>query len=475
MIVYFADRNLNIQGSASTTLPASIRISADTKTDSIETGTKTFSCSLIVDNLTRLSLQEWCKVGNFILRSTDDENEFYQIIETSLDALQDEFTIYAEDAGLDLLNTVVPAYTATTGHGMEWYINYYLTTYAPDWAIGLKEVPSRALTLEWDAEATLTERLLSIATNFDCEIAFSYKVEGMAVTNKYVDIYSERGNKIAQNNYYINREVADIVTKQSIANLATAYEVTGGTLKGKSTPINLSGANYSSDGTTTHSPAVASDDYQIQGTKVVCKSAMAKWASDLDQDGLLVRSYSYDTTNKQELFSHAVAELKKVINGETTYDVTFNEMPDIRTGDRINIIDDQDEIYIEARVLKLETSATDDTKTAELGEYVLKRAGISERLQDLANRARNEALSATTITISSSNGLSFHNQAIATTLTATVIYGDTVITNQSDLEDIFGVGVAVKWYHNGTLVGSGFTYTVTSANNAETYSAKVEV
>ena len=202
---------------------------------------------------------------------------------------------------------------------------------------------------------------------------------------------------------------------------------------------------------------------------------MAKWSSRLDQDGLLLRQWAIDETDKQTIFSRAVAELKKVVDVEITYDVEFNEMPDVRTGDRINIVDDNDEIYVEARVLKLEVSVIEDTIKAELGEFVIKSSGISERLQALADSIREKALSATTISIISTNGINFVNTDIDTTLNATVRYGDEDITTQTRLEEVFGSGVAVKWYHNGSLVGSGFSYYTTSSNASETYIVKVEI
>lgn len=475
MIIYLADRNLSVNATASTDLPTGFRILSDTKTDSIETGTKTFECSIGVNDKTRLDLQQICKVGNFLLRSAEDGNEFYTIIETELDTSGETISVYAEDAGLDLINTIVPEYVAAQAHTMSWYINHYLTSYAPEWKIGINESPSSTLTLEFEDESTLTERLLSIATSFGCEIGFSYDVNGLYVAERYVDIYDKRGNGIAEKNYYINREVASITEKKSIAELATAFNAKGGTLSGAKNPINLSGCNYSSDGTTTHDPAVATDDYQIVGKQVRCISAMAKWSSELDSDGLFVRPYQYDTTNKKTLFSHAVAELKKVKDEAITYEIEFNELPDVRVGDYINIVDDADEIYIESRVLKLEISVTDDTVSAELGEFVQRSSGISERLAQLAEQLRLQAVDATSISITSSNGVVFHNTSISTTLTAIVYYGDTTITNQTDLEDVFGAGVAVKWYQNGSLIGTGFSQTITSANTSETITAKVEV
>ena len=471
MIIYLADRNLQVHATASTHLPGGLKIISDVKTDSVETGTKIFECTLLMKD--SVAMQEYCRAGNFLLRSADDGNEFYTIIETELTG--DTIHLYCEDAGLDLLNTVVPAYTQPAWKTMSWYVNYFLTNYAPEWEVGFDGGRNLLLDLSWDDETTLTERLLSVAASFDCEIAFSYEIEGLKITKKYVDIYQKRGNNTPASNFYINREIQSITKKESVAELATALIATGATPKGKNKPIDLTGLDYSSDGTTVHHPAVATDDYQIVGNQVQCTSAMEKWANGLDTDGLLLRNFSADTNNKVSLFKLAVEELKKLKEPIVTYDVTFNTLPDVMIGDYINVVDDKDEIYVTARVLSIEISVTEDTVSAELGEFVTKDAGISDRLRQLAEELRAQAIDATVINISSSNGTTFPNTSIYTVLTATVYYGDTVVTNQTDLEDVFGSGVAVNWYNSGTLIDTGFSTTVSSNNTQETINAKVEV
>ena len=475
MILYFADRNLNILATASAELPSGIRILSDSKSDSIETGTKTFSCVLMVDESVGYNIREYCKKGNFLLRSAENENEFYTIIETEYNTGENEFSIYAEDAGLNMLNTLVPAYTAPAEHDMGWYIDYYITNYAPEWEIGIDESPDNTLTLTWDGEATLTERLLSIATNFNSEISFSYKIKGLDVTNQYIDIYEQRGNKKFQRILYLNKEVKNIAPKESIADMATAFYVTGGTPEGKEKPITLNGANYSSDGETTHSPADPDDPYQIVGDQVRCIPAMSNWKSKLDPDGLIVRQYQYDTLNKQELFSHSVAELRKVIDGTTTYTVDFNFIPDdVHIGDWVAIVDDNDEIYVEARVLKLEISTITDTQTAELGDFIIRAAGLSERLSRIADELKARAIAASNISIASSGGEVFHNEPISTILTAVVYFGTTTITNQSDLENVFGDDAVINWYNDSILIGTGFTCQINSLNYSEQITAVLE-
>lgn len=464
MILYFADRQLNIIETASTELNG-IRVVEDSKKETIETGSKVFECTVLTDN------KEACMSGNFLLRSADDGNEFYTIIESEFDAEEGVVYIYAEDAGLDMINVQVPENTFTA-KTLQYCIDYYLTNYADGWEIGLDESTTDTMDLEYTDTTTLTERLLSIASSFGYELAFSYAVEGLNVTHKYVDLYKERGNKNAQQNLYIGRQIKNIKPKNSVADLATALEVTGETPKGSKKPINLSGADYSSDGETTHSPAVSSDDYQISGTRVVCQSAISKWKSAID-DGVMIRPYNFDTTNKQKLFTKAVEELKKLKDRALTYEVDFNYL-DAKLGDWVNVIDDKDEIYVTARILELNISVTSDTQSAVLGEFIVRTSGISDRLLQLAEELKKQVLDATNIEIASSNGIVFANTAISTTLTATVYYGDVVIMNQTDLENVFGSAAAVKWYNAGVLIDTGFTTNISSANASETITAKVE-
>ena len=472
MIVYFADRDLNLLGCASTDLPEGITILEDEKNEDIESGEKTFSVTFTYDNKTRELVTGTVAVGNFLLRSAGGENEFYTIVTTEHNTEDRTVNAYCEDAGLDLLNSEAPAKEFDSAHDCAYYVNYYLKA---GWSIGINELTSGTRTLKWDGDNTVTERLLSIVNSFDGELGFSYEINQLTITARHVDLYKHRGSTDITHQLRLGADIKSITTNKSVEELATAFNVKGGTLKGQDTPINLSGANYSSDGTTTHTPADPDDDYQIVGKQVRCISAMEKWASKLDTDGLLVRQYQYDTTNKQTLFSHAVAELRKVINEVVTYDIEFISFPeDARLGDWVNVVDDEDNLYLEGRILALKKSAVLHETTATLGEWIIRGSGISERLIALADEVRQQALSATSITINSSNGLIFNNTAINTTLTAIVYYGEEAITTQTRLEEIFGDDVRVKWYQNGSLINTGFTYNVTSANTSESYTVKVE-
>lgn len=389
MIIYFADRAMNILGSASTGLPKGLMITNDKKTEEISEGVAIFECNLDYDfansnkdEKQEVDVKKLAAVGNFILKQSADDGkaEVYTIIDSTIDPIQKDASIYAEDAGLDLLNEVVGTYTADKAYSIDHYINKF--AYDSGFEIGINEVSNLTRKLSWDGEATATERLLSVATQFDnAEIEFCFKVENMAVTGKYINVYKKRGNDSGVT-LTIGKEVSGFRIKSSIADLATAYRCTGGTPEGSENPITLDGYKYD-DG-----------DFHVSGNYVMSRKALEKWSryqikteKKENNVGHIVKSFSYDTTSKSELCNRAVSSLKKICDEAVTYEVELLYLPDgVKVGDTVSIVDDDDNTYLTARLLKLETSESNDTKEAELGDYVRQESGIDEKVIELAER-----------------------------------------------------------------------------------------
>lgn len=389
MIIYFADRAMNILGSASTGLPKGLMITNDKKTEEISEGVAIFECNLDYnfvnpdeDEEQEVDVKKLAAVGNFILKQSADDGkaEVYTIIDSTIDPIQKDASIYAEDAGLDLLNEVVGTYTADKAYSIDHYINKF--AYDSGFEIGINEVSNLTRKLSWDGEATATERLLSVATQFDnAEIEFCFKVENMAVTGKYINVYKKRGNDSGVT-LTIGKEVSGFRIKSSIADLATAYRCTGGTPEGSENPITLDGYKYD-DG-----------DFHVSGNYVMSRKALEKWSryqiktEKKENDvGHIVKTFSYDTTSKSELCNRAVSSLKKICDEAVTYEVELLYLPDgVKVGDTVSIVDDDNNTYLTARLLKLETSESNDTKEAELGDYVRQESGIDAKVIELAER-----------------------------------------------------------------------------------------
>lgn len=374
MILYFADRHMNVLRQASTELPKGLYISDDLKTEEVEAGVATLEFTLNYTASTRNDAKQYGSVGNYILRKNGDEQEFYTIITSEENIFKQEVEIYAEDAGMDLLNETVGEYKADKAYPA----SYYVEKFSDDsgFEIGINEVSNYNRKLSWEGETTASERILSVATQFDAEVSYTFEIDRLKIKHKYINLHKKRGVDQGRE-LRINREVKNIIVKSSVEDLATALSVTGGYPEDSETPINLKGYKYD-DG-----------DIYLSGSTIYSRSAVAKWSRYLSEKGSgtghIVQSYTYDTTSKSELCNRAVSKLKKIYDAAVSYEVELAYLPDgIKIGDTVNIVDDTGELYLSARIMKLESSICNDEYTATLGEYKLKSSGISEKMESLA-------------------------------------------------------------------------------------------
>jgi len=387
MIIYFADRKMNILGYASDRLQKGYIIQDDNKTEDTETGVAIFECVIGYNSATLQDLDQCMEVGNYILRSNDGKKEFYTIIESERDSKDQTIYIYAEDAGMDLLNEIVGAYAADQAYDIEFYVNKFAAD--TGFEIGINEIPDLTRKLSWEGESTATERIASVATQFDnAEISYSFETKGMIITHKYINIHKQRG-KDSGIQFRLNREIDRVIVNKSVANLATALIATGGTPEGEDKAITLEGYEYD-DG-----------DFYVSGIRLNSRSALAKWSRYVwDKEpgrlegytGHIVQRYSYDTTSQSELCNRAITELKKRSQIEVNYEIEISEFPEnLQIGDRADIVDDGGNLYVSSRILKLETSVTRRSRKATLGDYLIRGSGISERIEELAEQFANLA------------------------------------------------------------------------------------
>ena len=463
MMIYFCDRDLTILGNASTQLPDGFRITDDLTTEEIDTGVNTFSCVLPYMKNEQRTLEPMVAEGNYILKQSSPTDSYslydsvYQIIDVECDTETQEFSIYAEDAGLDLLNTLCGAVTLTGTIGQ--MMDYFLPS---DWTVNLMDVPTTAKTNVWDGENTCTERLLSVANLWGCELYYSFVIEGLQIKKRVVNVTQKRGNQVAIPQLRLNYDLKSIHWKRSIANLVTALDVKGSTVD--NTAVTLVGYNYS------YTDPETGEVYKVDPTtgQMRNETAMAKWASAIDPDGLWVGSFQFDTTDQAILAGQARASLQRQSKVEANYEVDFDKLPQgTRIGDRVNIIDDNGGLYLEARLLRIETCIADDTQTATIGEFLLRDSGISERVQQIATDVANaratdrviqSQMQIITDTVDNMFTLEVDSEVILSQayLTARLLNGNTDVKTNYDPNWF-------KWIlrsENGEkLLGRGYTYT----------------
>ena len=450
MILYFVNRNIEVLGLASTNLSVGYEIIDDELTESVDSGVATLTATVAWSDATRLQLEEWMQAGNYILTEHNNEAVLFTIITSETDTAEKAVTIYAEDAGLDLINEIAPAFSADEPHTIDWYISAFLGD--SEFKIGTNEIPDKERTLSWDGASTVTERIRSIATQFDnAEISYSFDVENLAVTNKYINIWQKRGTDAGQE-LRLDRDINSFRVITSVEELYTGLMVTGGTAEGNDTPITLAGYPYD-DG----------DIYVDVNGNLLSRSGAEEWGRMATGTSYIMGTYTYDTTSQAELCERAVAYLQQHKDPAVNYEVDIERgLEDSRIGDRINLVDDKGEVYISARILELRTSVTQGRKEAILGEYLIKSSGISERVLELAGQFQqiaNDREFLYSISVSSSAGSYFINTKVDTVLSASVLYAGVQVTQLNN--------AVVKWYSGTTLLGTGLTYYV---NNETTIS-----
>ena len=386
MILYFADKNFKILGTASTSLSGGYVITDDTKKEEVETGIATLDCAVAYTDDTRSDIESWCRAGNYVLAYYGKETaadmdivNLFMITTTELSVLDHTIKFESEDSGLDLLNNLAKEYTGTEQMSAADYINKFLEK--TGFRLRNNNVSKNPKKLEWTSTDTVTKRLADIAEKFEIELTYGFSVKGLTVSDRWVDIADETG-KDTKINLYINKEVNNITVKNTIENLATALYATG---KDNLTLIGFT------------IPEADKDKYQIDPDgNLVSLEALTKWArvdyssKDSFSGNLYQKFESSDTASQADLYRLAKEKLDSISDIETNYEVDIADLPPgVGIGDRVNIVDDAGNTYISGRILELETSVTDGTKKATLGEYVIKDSGISELVENLASSFAN--------------------------------------------------------------------------------------
>lgn len=383
MIVYFADRKMNIAGLASTDLREGLLIRDDVKTEDVDTGVASFGFTVPYSAGEHTDVKKIIREGNYILRNYDTECEFYTILDVEDDSEKEEISVYAEDAGLDLLNEIVGEFAAAEAQPVTYYVSQF--AYDTGFEIGINEISDRTRKLSWDGESTAAARIRSVATQFDAEIGYRFDINGLKVAHKYIDFYKRRGKDIARE-LRLHREIGRIIEKRSIANLVTALRVTGGIPEGEEDPVTLDGVTYD-DG-----------DIYVENGMLFSRSALAEWSRYLsetgDNVGHIVGAKTYEATTQSGLLNSAKNDLIKYSKPEVTYEAEILDLPEnLKIGDTVRIIDMDGDLYLSARLLKMETRASERTQTATLGDYLPLSSGISDEVRAMVEEFRRAAKS----------------------------------------------------------------------------------
>ena len=391
---YFVDRSWHLLGIATAGGDGVIHIVDDTDDQLISAGARTYSGTILFTPELSSKVQTMAARGNYILYM-DERNKavFMTIMESSHDPLAGEETFTAEDAGIDLINETVGPYKAPQAMGIADYISLF--TNDSGFEIGLNEIPDLKRTLEWTGESDTTlNRILSVATQFDnAELDFSFDVSGTTVVRRLINIHQRIG---ADRNItlYVDKDINKIVTSGSIYDLYTAVTPTGGTPESK-------------DGETTDQQPITLQGYQWtdpDGRYVLTKEgvlldpvANQTWSRLLAKGGApsvdaayINRVVTYTATSQATLLQSALSDLKAHNHEAVNYETNIAVLPqNINIGDTIHLADENEQLYLSARLLELKSSYSMDTHTATLGDYLIEHDQVAAQYRQLAEQIKN--------------------------------------------------------------------------------------
>ncbi|MEW7070029.1 phage tail protein, partial [Lacticaseibacillus rhamnosus] len=393
MDFYFTDRSWHLLGIA-TAGEGPIHIVNDTDDQLISAGARTYSGTILFTPETSAKVKSMAAYGNYVLyKDTRGKAVFMTIMESNHDPLLGETTFTAEDAGIDLINETVGPYKADKPMSIAEYINFFVTDSGFD--IGLNEIPDLKRTLEWTGESdTALARILSVATQFDhAELEFSFQLNGTSVVQRLINIHKRIGAD-KRITLYVDKDINKIVTSGNIWDLYTAITPTGGTPEAKDgdtseqKPITLAGYQWTDpDGRF----VLTSDGILLDPVANQQWSRLLSGGARPDAAGAYInRVNTYEATTQASLLQSALSDLKKHNHPVVNYETDIARLPDnVDIGDTVHLADENERLYLSARLLELKSSYSMDTHTATLGDYLIETDQVAAQYRELAEKIKN--------------------------------------------------------------------------------------
>lgn len=428
--------------------------------DELHTYLKGAACTFEFSVAAKHEDAQYLTVGNHLAFKYKDRDYYFNIM--SVD--EDENTVTVESYGLlfELLEEEKDAYTASKAMTFVEYMKVFDGPGAVK--IGINEISTYSRRLTWESSDNMLSRLYSLATNFDAEVEFVPKLNNdyslkqitMNVYKEHSDTTQGIGQDRSGEIIRYGKGINGVERKMDITELCTAIRPYG---TDNITISGLSKKEYDKDGNL---------EYQTSGTNILAvqeKDRFPSMLTDYTTDRYAVKIWSYDTKDKNTLYSKALAKLKTLCVPKAEY--TVEGYADAQIGDTVTIEDTafHPTLYLKARVTKQVISLTNKKKNkttfdnfselkSEVSETTTKQI---EKLMDASKPYQ--------CSVVSSDGTVFKNGEGTTALAAKVIDGGKDITDN----------LKITWLKEGTKISEEKSVTVKASDVSVTATYVLEV
>ena len=333
----------------------------------------------------------------------------------------------------------------------KWTFKQYLDYVDPEHSLtlGLNEVASQSMQLEWSGTDTILARLFSIANSFGAELEFVTELnDDYSLKRHVLNVYKvgNIGKDKTGMPIRVGKSLKVINYTANIDELYTAIRVHG---KDGLTIAGLDKKVYDSDKKLL---------YYTQGDTLYAPQARDRFpaiAHKASDSFICLEGEDTEHSSKESLYAYMLGELKK--HSEPKIDYETEGYVDGQIGDRMLLIDSvhyDPPLYVQARISEQTISLLDKSKNkTAFTNYERKKSEIANEL--LAKMtALIEENKVYDVQILTSNGYSFKNGQGSTTLTARVMDGPRDVS----------ADFAINWYREDDLIGPDASITVQASS-----------
>ena len=385
MEYYFTDRKFNVMGIARTTGKGEWLVSADSEVKATD-DRPSIALTLTIPFKTEQeqAIDEMAAENNFVLYQ-DEEGNGHQMVIASVthDTLAHIHTVVCTDAGNDLMNEVVGAYAADKAYTIADYILRF--TNDSGWEIGINEFPTDVRTLTWTDEDTALSRIKSVAKDFDAVLSFGFVFVGTTAVKRVINIrHEETSDSLIS--FEMNKDINNIVKTVDIYDMETSVKAYGATPDGSNDPINLIGYSW-----TDPTGQFVLDQYGFLHDTI----AVQKYSRVLSNNNPNPtqsdwnRVKTFDSTTQATLLQAALADLKKYNHPNVNYEVDLANAPYVPLNQTVHIVDENQNLFLSAKVLSVERSRAGHYTKLTLGDYANEQPNLYSALKDMAVKIEN--------------------------------------------------------------------------------------
>lgn len=284
---------------------------------------------------------KYLEIGNYVAYTDfDGVIRLFQIINTTETHTEDYIIeVYCEMASIELINEIVRPMKVVNANLKSFLQTILQET---DWKVGL--FPDDEFHEIIDFEVTEYTTIYSclqeyVIQKYGGEIDYRIEFENNKVSNKFIDIYKERGRSYEKLFYY-SKNMSSVIKKVDSTNIATALIGVG-----------KNGITFKE---------ISAKDKPKNQDFIENPSAFKKW----NVNGSHIMSvYKYDTDSPSELLIMTRKELERRSEPNVTYELSTELLDNnIHLGSYVGVVDHELDMYLKARVTELITSKTDETK-----------------------------------------------------------------------------------------------------------------